>query len=126
MSTTLEEIFRQLVREVVREEFRALHGAVVNANVQIAPPESESSEVYVSVRRAAQIAEVHPATIRDWLRKELLHECHAGRELRVELAELHAFMRRSKKSDLDEVDLDARAREILQSPRRRAKSAKAR
>lgn len=119
MTSSLDEALRTLVRDVVREELRA------RAPVASAPAQEphHRDEVYLSTQRAAKIADVHPATIRDWVRRGLLQRHHAGRELRVHSDELHALMSRAKKAPDQVIDLDARADEILsKAKQRRGKS----
>ncbi len=119
MSDSIDLALRALIRDVVREELRA--HATRRSGADAPPTSTATGDVaYVSTRRAAQIADVHPATIRDWVRRGLLQEHRAGRGLRVRCAELHALMDRFKKGTGEVVDLDARADEILSKSRRRA------
>lgn len=110
---TLRALFldalRDVVRNAVREELRA-HGLAPDASAPVAP---NSTQTYVSTQRAAQIAGVHAATIRDWVHRGLLHGHRAGRLLRIDRAELLAMMHRTATSPAAPVDLDARADEIL-------------
>lgn len=105
----VRDALRDAVRDAVREELRA-HGLAAGP---VAPAAPSGSSTYVSTRQAAQIAGVHAATIRDWVRRGLLHDHRAGRLLRVDRAELLAMMHRTAASPTAPVDLDARADEIL-------------
>ncbi len=114
MSATFEDTLRAIVREVVREEFRA-HGV----GAQTAkPPATTDAPAFLSTKQAAQIAGVHVATIRDWVQRGLLHDHRAGRLLRVERAELIAMMESAKSDSPVPINLDERAEEILAKPRR--------
>ena len=64
------------VRKVVREELRCAPGAAE----------------YVAVQAAADRIDVAPATIREWINRGKLKRYHAGRELRVKVAELEALV----------------------------------
>lgn len=68
-----DEQLRDLMREVIREELGQRDG-------------------YVTIREAAQVARVHPATIRDWIREGHLPRHAAGRRPRVLLSELRALL----------------------------------
>lgn len=53
---------------------------------------SNAGDEYLSVRKAAQVAEVHPDTIRTWVKAGRLANHRAGRELRIRRDELHRFL----------------------------------
>jgi excisionase family DNA binding protein len=55
--------------------------------------ELPAKDSYLPVRDAAKLAAVHPDTIRAWMKAGQLPAHYAGRELRVKLKELEAFMR---------------------------------
>lgn len=119
----LDSVLRELVRDVVREELRA-HAARRCDGAGTSTVESRATDAtYVSTAKAAKLADVHPATIRDWVRRGLLQEHRAGRVLRVRCDELHALMDRFKKGTDEVVDLDARADEILSKSKRRSRRA---
>lgn len=109
MHSSFEESLRALVRDAVREELRA-HG--IGPNPAATAPLA-SSPAYVSTQQAAQIAGVHAATIRDWIRRGLLHGHRAGRLLRIDREELVTMMSRTAALPSSSTDLDARAEEIL-------------
>lgn len=114
MSATFEDTLRTIVREVVREEFRA-HGL---GSQPAAAHASTDTPAFVTTKQAAQIAGVHVATIRDWVQRGLLHDHRAGRLLRVERAELIAMMASAQSNSSAPINLDERAEEILAKPRR--------
>jgi len=82
--TTFEALVRRLVRDAVREELTAFAqtpGALRNGD-----------DVYLSVAKAARVADVAPGTIRAWIRSGRLTSKRAGRVLRISRAELEQFM----------------------------------
>lgn len=80
---TLEDTIRSVVRAEVRAAFTEL------CDVFAKRPDRDR---YLSVAKAAEHAEVHPDTVRAWLKARELPVHHAGRELRVKLSELEAFL----------------------------------
>ncbi|HTR56470.1 MAG TPA: helix-turn-helix domain-containing protein [Kofleriaceae bacterium] len=84
VETTLEDVVRRLVREAVRGElaaFAQLGGEPRNAN-----------DAYLSIAKAARVADVAPGTVRTWIRHGRLTSKRAGRVLRVSRSELERFM----------------------------------
>ena len=78
------EELREMLRGIVREEVRA---ALVEAGTT-----SPDGDGYLSVQKAAALTDVHPDTIRAWVRAGRLRGYRAGRELRVLRSELHHFL----------------------------------
>ena len=76
-----------------------------------APPDRLSTD------RAAALMDVHPSTIRTWVREGRLTRYGTDRLLRVSRAELLALQPGEAAAEV--VDLDARAREIASRHRRR-------
>ena len=114
---TLDQVFRAAVREVVREEVRAALDR--HQHTTPAPAaEAHDDDVYVTVQRAAKIADVHPSTVRTFLREGALTRYAAGDSPRVKLSELHAYLARKAGND-QRIDLDKLATEILDRARRR-------
>lgn len=78
---TLEEqlgkLLEDVVRRVVREELGARHG----------------EDRYLSTAHAAELLDVEPETIAEWVRQGKLTRYQAGRGLRVSLLELRAFVK---------------------------------
>ena len=83
----LDDRFRELIREVVRQELPA---AIAKA---IKPDEPLRTTV------AAKLAGVTPKTIRRWIRDGKLTKHHANRELRISRCELEDFMRGERIGD---------------------------
>lgn len=77
-----EAAFRALLLEVMREVIREELG-----------PRRSISDEYLSVGRAAAVAEVTPGTIRLWMNEGKLGRHRAGRELRVKRADLERLLR---------------------------------
>ncbi len=84
LTITLAEEFREVLRAIVREEIRA-----ALADVQRAGAEQDA---YLCVRKAAAFVDVHPDTIRVWIKAGRLSGYRAGRELRVLRSELRHFL----------------------------------
>ena len=82
----MRRIMREAVRDVVREELSLL----ARRNAGHSPGADES---YLSVTKAARLADVAPGTVRAWIRAGRLTAKRAGRVLRVSRAELDLFMR---------------------------------
>ena len=78
------------IRQTVREEMRSMT-AELRALLEQARP-SSGGDSYLSVEKAATLADVHPDTIRGWVKAGRLPEHRAGRELRVRRDELHRFL----------------------------------
>lgn len=74
----LVHVITDAVRQVVREELSKV------------PERSE----YLSVREAAEIADVIPGTIRTWIEAGKLGRYQAGRHVRVKRSELDALLGR--------------------------------
>lgn len=72
----LRALVADAVRPVVREELNRTAGV----------------SSYISVQAAAERIDVAPATIRQWIGENKLGRYHAGRELRVKVAELEALV----------------------------------
>lgn len=83
--TTFEAVFGDLIRSVVREEIRA-------ALAEQPPRNGAVSDVYLSITKAAKVADVAPGTIRAWIRAGRLPARRAGRVYRIGRAELEAFL----------------------------------
>ena len=84
VDATLESVVRRLVREAVREELLAFGG--------VAEAHRNADDAYLSVTKAARVADVAPGTIRAWIRAGRLTSKRAGRVLRVTRSELERFM----------------------------------
>jgi excisionase family DNA binding protein len=60
---------------------------------------ADVGEQYLSVEKAASIAEVHADTIRGWVKSGRLREHRAGRELRILRSDLCRFLASGSTSD---------------------------
>ena len=72
----LRTLIAEEVRRVLREEFTR----------------SPERDEYLPVAEAARVAAVAPETMRGWIHQGRLHECWAGRELRVRRSELQLLL----------------------------------
>ena len=79
----LVHVITDAVRQVVREELSKV------------PERSE----YLSVREAAQIADVIPGTIRSWIEAGKLGRYQAGRHVRVKRSELDTLLSQPSTTD---------------------------
>jgi excisionase family DNA binding protein len=67
----------------LREELRALREQLGGRS---------SAGEYLTVRAAAEVAQVHPDTVRGWVASGRLPRHHAGRELRIRRDELRSLL----------------------------------
>ncbi len=84
LTITLPEELREMLRAIVREEIRA-------ALADVRPTGAEQ-DAYLSVSKAAAFVDVHPDTIRVWIKAGRRSGYRAGRELRVLRSELRHFL----------------------------------
>jgi excisionase family DNA binding protein len=82
---TIAAVVEAKVRQVVREELRAALAEV---------GQRRGDDCFLSIARAAELADVHPDTVRGWVRGRQLPEHRAGRELRVKRSELERHLNR--------------------------------
>lgn len=109
---TIEDLIRGAVRDelrtVVREEVRAavegIHGPPVVGE-------------FVSVKDAAKIAGVNPATVRAWIHRGALGQFGGGRVIRVKVSELHTYLGRQTGKPSSEDEVEQRAQDILSKNR---------
>ncbi len=105
---TVEDAIRVAVREEVRNALRELLPELARPVVPTA-----GLGVYLSTADAAELANVRPETIRGWIADGRLPGHRAGREWRVRRDELETLMAHGRERAAVELDLDARAQEIL-------------
>ncbi len=81
---------------VPQEELQAMLDAAVlkGARAVLAEARSANTEEdgYLCVQKAAAFADVHPDTIRAWIKEKRLPGGHAGREVRVLRSALRRFL----------------------------------
>lgn len=106
---SLEDVLRELVRDVVREEIRAALDERSTASQQRNGPRGASEDGYLSLARAANVADVAPGTLRRWIRSGRLTARRAGRVYRIARRELEDFLAREGRA----ADVVARARAIV-------------
>jgi excisionase family DNA binding protein len=78
------------------EELQAMLDAAILKAVRAALAENQTTATeedgYLSVQKAADFADVHPDTIRAWIKTDRLRGYRAGRELRILRSELRRFL----------------------------------
>jgi excisionase family DNA binding protein len=77
-ASSVEDAIRAVVRDAVASELRTALGS--SSAVAAVPVESEG---YISIAKAAEIADTHPATIRSWIRSGKLPSGRTGRHYKV-------------------------------------------
>jgi excisionase family DNA binding protein len=82
---TFEDTIRATVRDVVREELRPLRELLE----QLAP---RASDDLLTVRQAAELAHVHPNTVRNWIEDGQLPRRRSGRKYLVERVALRKLL----------------------------------
>lgn len=70
---SFEAFFTEIVRSAVRQEL----AAVALTTTAASPPARMPSE-YLTIARAAEIADVHPCTIREWIKDSSLKAYRCG------------------------------------------------
>lgn len=86
---TLEQAVRAIVRDVVREEVRA---ALDEAAMRNGKHAGASPQGYLSIAKAAELADLAPGTLRRWIRTGRLPVRRAGRVYRIGRADLEDFL----------------------------------
>jgi excisionase family DNA binding protein len=71
------------IRTAVAAELAPLRAEVARLAYQLEAMQRDTSDQYLSIQKAAAMAEVHPDTIRSWVKSGRLTEYRAGRELRI-------------------------------------------
>lgn len=105
-AATVDEAIRAAVRDAISRELRTAPSTITPIATA-----SASSE-YVSPARAAEIAGVRPATIREWVSRGHLPSHRAGRLMRIRTEDLHAFLARGQERK-NVVDIESRRRRAL-------------
>lgn len=75
-----EQALRHVVLDAMRTALAEQRGVTVD------------EDGYLSIAKAARLADVHPDTLRAWIKEGRLPEHRAGRELRVRRSELHRLL----------------------------------
>jgi len=88
-AAVLDDSLRQLIRETVREVLREELAAATRRNTG---PSIAADDGFLSVAKAARLADVAPGTIRAWIHAGRLTAQRAGRVLRISRRELAQFM----------------------------------
>lgn len=110
LTTALKEI----VREVVRDEFRAALKEIVP---RPSLPERPTSTPLLTTSQAARYSAVHPETVRMWISKGVLPARRTGRNFRIAQDDLDAFLRRCSDGTPDLFDARAAAEALFRKRR---------
>lgn len=118
LDAAISDIVRAIVEElrpVVLEDLRRVLREEHERRVPSFGSGTATEAVFVSTSRAAEVAGVQPAAVRNWIARGELPSHRAGRLIRVRLDELKAFLAcpSEKRVGGEIVDLDIRARSIL-------------
>ncbi len=111
-------MFEEALAAVVRDAVRPLQEEVARLREELKTAKRVDGPKYLSPEHAAEIADVEPDTIRDWVKAGRLPRYGAGRGVRVKLDDLEELMRRDGGSDAPTVDLDAMAAKIVRGRRK--------
>jgi excisionase family DNA binding protein len=86
---TLDLALRDLVRDVLRGELRAILQEELRAT-RPDPPATKVTKDYLTVREAAEVASKKEPTIREWIKRGLLHASRpaGGREYLIRQTDL--------------------------------------
>ena len=84
VDSAIRAVIGEEVSRVLREELPGLLAQLLATMAR--------SDCYLSVAKAAEVADVHPDTIRGWVKAGHLAGHRAGRELRIRLDELRRFL----------------------------------
>ena len=85
----LDDAMRATVRDAVRD---ALREELPAALAKSRPANGDGAAEYLSLAGAGKVANVHPDTVRRWLKAGALPSHHAGRQLRVRRDDLVRFL----------------------------------
>ncbi len=112
----MDELFRAMVREELHGFGETLRQASVDDLRKVlssTPPEHKTECELVSVKRAAEICDNSPQTIRKWIKSGELRSHSRTRHKKIDVAELKALLGQPRGQRGEVVDLDAKARSLL-------------
>lgn len=104
-----QEWVGEIVRDAVRQVLREQRG---DALVDKPAPGEMPDAAFVRIKQAAKLVDAHPKTIHKLIRDGVLNTYGLGREKRVNVRELLAYLARSKPAGLAAIDIDQKAREL--------------
>ncbi len=84
--------FEETLRLMMREELKSFLRTELLPLLADARCAKQEEDGYLAIQRAAEFADVHPDTIRVWIKAGRLRGYHAGRELRVLRSDLRRFL----------------------------------
>jgi excisionase family DNA binding protein len=91
----IEASLRSIVRDVVREEIRT---ALDERTTSLRNSNTSSADGYLSLSRAAKLADVAPGTLRRWIKEGRIPSQRAGRVYRVSRTDLETFLKSGQSS----------------------------
>lgn len=106
---SVDDAIRAAVRDAVVSELRNAIGSVQRTD-------QSTSEGYISIAKAAEIADTHPATIRAWIRSGQLPSGRTGRHYKVLRSDVIKLISSAPKPDAT-VDAQKRIAEIIAADR---------
>ncbi len=111
LDEAMRAMLRDEVRTVVREELRS-------ALDEIRTSAPGTSEEFLSVKKAAALAGVCPATVRGWLRQGHLKQYGTARLPRIRRAEFVTFLAHPPRFETQPASIEAQAEALLSRRRR--------
>ena len=102
-------IARRLAEEMAPDLARQMSSIIVNAILRVGVGAHGTDPEFVSARTAGKIAEVHPASIRRLVNAGKLRRYTYESEMRINVAELRAYLGRPSVTGADTVAEKARA-----------------
>lgn len=105
---SLDDMIRQTIREVLREE---LHDQIAPLIARATPPPPPPLRQYITAKEAAEILGVCEDSIRNWVRAGKLKKHNAGRSVRIDRHELEELVS-SGLAPTNVVDIRAKIQEL--------------
>lgn len=112
MVDEIQQWVAEVIRSAVRASVQELKGELVGVLTTRSTSPAGTRREYVSVTEAAEIAGVHPSTVRKLIASGKLGRYSVEAHVRIKIADLHAYMAREPRPG-PPLDLDRRAAEIL-------------
>src|SRR5260370_23890966 len=84
--------FEETLRAIVREELKNVLRTDLLPQLGDGRCANSEEDRYLSLQKAGEFIDIHPDTIRKWIKEGRLHSYRAGRELRVLRSELCRFL----------------------------------
>lgn len=117
MAESIDEVLARTFKCALRESMDELRPAIASALKDAGVGQQPGCATYVTVKEAARIMAAHPVTVRKLISQGKLGRYSVEGQLRVKVSDIHAYMARAGQ-DSPTIDLDERAREILNRTKR--------